>query len=160
MVLPAISTNTLAGMMEAVAEPPHNGRAELPTLAAALQLEADELLPIADTLQLMRLAELEGRSIRLTPAGRRFAVSDVDTRKQIFAQNLMAYVPLAAHIRRVLDDRASHQAPIGRFQDELEDFMSEDYAQETLLAVIAWGRYAEIFAFHEDRGMFSLDDPG
>jgi NitT/TauT family transport system ATP-binding protein len=160
MVLPPVSTNTLAGMMEAVAEPPHNGRAELPTLAAALQLEADELLPIADTLQLMRLAELEGRSIRLTPAGRRFAVSDVDTRKQIFAQNLLAYVPLAAHIRRVLDDRASHQAPIGRFQDELEDFMSEDYAEETLQAVVAWGRYAEIFAFHEDRGMFSLDDPG
>ena len=160
MVLPPVSTNTLAGMIEALAAPHHGGKAELPALAAELQLEADELLPIADTLQLMRLAEIEGRTIRLTPAGKRYATADVDARKQLFAQNLLAYVPLAAHIRRVLDDRASHQAPIGRFRDELEDFMSEDYAHETLLAVIAWGRYAEIFAFHEDRGLFSLDDPG
>jgi NitT/TauT family transport system ATP-binding protein len=157
MALPRVSTNTLAGMMEALAS--QDGKAELPELAADLQLEADELLPIADTLQLMRFAEIEGRTIRLTAAGKRYAVADVDARKQLFAQNLMAFVPLAAHIRRVLDDRASHQAPIGRFRDELEDFMSEDYAEETLSAVITWGRYGEIFAFHDDRGTFSLDDP-
>jgi NitT/TauT family transport system ATP-binding protein len=160
MVLPPVSTNTLAGMIEALAAPPYDGKAELPALAAELQLEADELLPIADTLQLMRLAEIDGRTIRLSAAGKRYAIAEVDARKQLFAQNLLAYVPLAAHIRRVLDDRASHQAPIGRFRDELEDFMSESYAEETLSAVVAWGRYAEIFAFHDDRGMFSLDDPG
>ena len=38
-------------------------------LASELQLEADELLPIAETLQLMRFAEIDGRTIRLT-AGR------------------------------------------------------------------------------------------
>ena len=160
MALPIISTNTLAGMIEALAAAPHEGKAELPTLASDLMLEADELLPIAETLQLMRFAEIEGRVIRLTPAGRRYAVAEVDARKQLFAQQLLAYVPLAAHIRRVLDDRASRQAPASRFRDELEDFMSEDYAEETLDAVITWGRYAEVFAFHDDSDRFSLEDPG
>ena len=159
MVLPAISTNTLAGMLEAVAAAPHEGKAELPVLAHALNLEADELLPIAETLQLMRLAEIEGRIIRLTPAGRRYAISEVDARKQLFAQQLLTYVPLAAHIRRVLDDRAAHQAPARRFRDELEDFMSEDYAEDTLNAVVTWGRYGEVFAYHEDTDQFSLEDP-
>jgi NitT/TauT family transport system ATP-binding protein len=159
MALTHISTNTLAGMIESLAAAPNEGKAELPTLASELQLEADELLPIAETLQLMRLAELEGRMIRLTPAGKRYAGADIDERKQLFAQHLMAYVPLAAHIRRVLDDRASHQAPARRFRDELEDFMSEDYAEETLDAVVSWGRYAEVFAFHEDTDQFSLEDP-
>jgi NitT/TauT family transport system ATP-binding protein len=160
MALTHISTNTLAGMIESLAAPPNDGKAELPNLASELQLEADELLPIAETLQLMRFAEIEGRMIRLTTAGKRYAVADVDERKQLFAQHLLTYVPLAAHIRRVLDDRASHQAPARRFRDELEDFMSEDYAEETLDAVIGWGRYAEAFAFHEGADQFSLDDPG
>jgi NitT/TauT family transport system ATP-binding protein len=159
MALPHISTNTLAGMIEALVGAPNNGKAELPVLASELQLEADELLPIAETLQLMRFAEIEGRMIRLTAVGRRYANAEVDARKQLFAQNLLAYVPLAAHIRRVLDDRASHQAPARRFRDELEDFMSEEYAEETLDAVVDWGRYAEVFAFHEDHDQFSLDDP-
>ena len=159
MVLPHISTNTLAGMIEAVAAPPNEDRAELPTLANELKREVDELLPIAETLQLMRFAEIDGRMIRLTAAGRRYAQADVDERKQLFAQQLIAYVPLAAHIRRVLDDRAAHQAPARRFRDELEDFMSEDYAQETLDAVISWGRYGEIFAFHEVADLFSLENP-
>jgi NitT/TauT family transport system ATP-binding protein len=159
MALTHVSTNTLAGMMEALAGAPNNGKAELPVLASELQLEADELLPIAETLQLMRFAEISGRMIRLTTAGKRYVNAEVDARKQLFAQNLLAYVPLASHIRRVLDDRASHQAPARRFRDELEDFMSEDYAEETVNAVVDWGRYAEVFAFHEDLDQFSLDDP-
>ncbi|MDB5483020.1 MAG: nitrate transporter ATP-binding protein [Caulobacteraceae bacterium] len=159
MALTHVSTNTLAGMIEAIAAPPNNGSADLATLARELQMEADELLPIAETLQLMRFAEIEGRTIRLTPAGRRYDAADVDERKQLFAQHLLAYVPLAAHIRRVLDDRASHQAPATRFRDELEDFMSEPYAEETMDAIVSWGRYAEIFAYHEDDDRFSLDDP-
>ena len=160
MALTHISTNTLAGMIESLATSPYDGKAELPTLASELQLEADELLPIAETLQLMRFAEIEGRMIRLTPAGKRYAVAEVDARKQLFAQHLLTYVPLAAHIRRVLDDRTSHQAPARRFRDEIEDFMSEDYAEETLAAVVGWGRYAEVFAYREDIDLFTLEDPG
>src|SRR5580698_2110322 len=159
MALPHISTNTLAGMMESLAGAPYSGKAELPTLASELQLEADELLPIAETLQLMRFAEIEGRMLRLTAAGKRYAVAEVDARKQLFARHLLTYVPLAAHIRRVLDDRTSHQAPARRFRDELEDFMSEDYAEETLNAVVGWGRYAEVFAYREDVDLFTLEDP-
>jgi NitT/TauT family transport system ATP-binding protein len=159
MALTHVNTNTLAGMIETLAAAPYSGKADLADLARELQMEADELLPIAETLQLMRFAEIAGREIRLTPAAKRYDAADVDQRKQIFAQHLIAYVPLAAHIRRVLDDRASHQAPASRFRDELEDFMSEAYAEETMDAIITWGRYAEIFAYHEDDDRFSLDDP-
>ena len=100
-----------------------------------------------------------GGTIRLTAAARRYDAADVDERKQIFARQLLAHVPLAAHIRRVLDDRASHQAPASRFRDELEDFMSEPRADETMDAIVSWGRYAEVFAFHDDQDRFSLDDP-
>ncbi|MGH1569454.1 AAA-associated domain-containing protein [Methylobacterium sp. P31] len=159
MILPPVSTSLLAGLMEAVAGAPYDGKADLPPLASALALEIDDLFPIAETLQLLRFAELEGGDIRLTADGRRFAESDVDERKSLFGQHLIAHVPLAAHVRRVLDDRASHTAPRSRFQVELEDHMSEEYADQTLQALISWARYAEAFAYDEAAGIFSLEDP-
>jgi NitT/TauT family transport system ATP-binding protein len=159
MVLPQVSTNALAGMIEEVDAQPFDGKASLADLADSLQLEVDELLPIAETLQLLRFAELQGANIRLTPLARRYAQGDVDQRKAQFRNALLAHVPLAQHIRRILDERAGHAAPARRFRDELEDHMSPDYAAETLATVTLWGRYGEVFAYDEDSDEFSLDDP-
>lgn len=159
MVLPKVSTNALAGLIEEVDATPFNGHASLADLADQLQLEVDELLPIAETLQLLRFAELRGADIALSSSAQRYAQGDVDQRKALFKQALLAHVPLAQHIRRILDERAGHSAPARRFRDELEDYMSEEYADETLRTVTSWGRYAEVFAFDEADDRFSLDDP-
>lgn len=160
MELPPVSSNLIAGLIEAVAEPPYRGHAGLPALAAQLRLEINELFPIAESLQLLGLAELGDGDLRLSEAGARFAALDTDARKRLFARQLAARVPLAAHIRRVLDERAAHQAPARRFRDELEDHMSPDYAAATLRAVVSWARYAEYFAYDEAADRFSLDNPG
>ncbi len=158
-VLPQVSTNLMSGLMEAVAAAPFNGKADLPEIASDLQMEIDELFPVAETLQLLRLAELEGGDLKLTEDGLAFAHSSIDERKRIFSRHLLTYVPLAAHIRRVLDERASHSARKSRFIDELEDFMSEEEADQTLRAAIRWGRFAEAFAYDDENAMFSLENP-
>jgi NitT/TauT family transport system ATP-binding protein len=158
-ILPRVSTNLFAGMTEAVAQPPYSGRADLPVIAERLQLEIDELFPVAETLQMLRLAELEGGDIRLTDAGKRFAESEITEKKRIFAQHLIAYLPLAAHIRRILDERPNHEAPKSRFSEELEDHMSPDAAEMTLRSAINWGRFAEIFAYDDDEQRFTLENP-
>jgi NitT/TauT family transport system ATP-binding protein len=158
-VLPKVSTNLLSGLIEAVAAPPFNGTADLPKIASDLQMEIDELFPVAETLQLLRFAEVEGGDIKLAEDGLAFAHAEVDERKRIFMRHLLTYVPLAAHVRRVLDERASHSARKSRFIDELEDFMSEDAADQTLRAVIRWARYAEAFAYDDENAMFSLENP-
>ena len=95
----------------------------------------------------------------MTEEGKRFAQAGLDERKQLFARHLLCYVSLAAHIRRVLDERPSHTAPWRRFSDELEDHMLEDAAEQTLRAVISLGRYAEVFAYDDGTEMFSLENP-
>lgn len=159
MLLPQVSPNLLAGLVEAVAAEPHHGHADLPALAGALQMEVDDLFPVAEVLQLLRFAEVAEGDIRLTEAGRRFVDLDPDGRKRLFAHHVALHVPLAAHIRRVLDERGMHRAPASRFQDELEDHMSEKFAEQTLRAVTSWARYGEIFAYDEASGVFSLDNP-
>ena len=157
--LPQVSSNLLAGLMEAVAAAPFNGTADLPKIASDLQMEIDELFPVAETLQMLRFAELEGGDLKLTEDGLAFAHASLDERKRIFLRHLLSYVPLAAHIRRVLDERASHSARKSRFIDELEDFMSEEAAEQSLRAIVSWGRYAEAFAYDDENAMFSLENP-
>ncbi len=159
MALPRVSTNTIAGMIEEIAAEPYFGRADLPALADSLQLEIDELFPVAETLQLLRFAELEEGDIKLTNAGTRFADLETDARKKLFGDHLLAYVPLAARIKAVLEERPSHTARSTRFLEELEDYMSEDYADQTLKSIVNWGRYGEVFAYDETSETLSLENP-
>jgi len=159
MLLPRVSPNLLAGLMEAVAAEPYRGHADLPKLAGPLQMEIDDLFPVAESLQLLRFAEIAEGDIRLTDAGTRFVQLEQDARKRLFSQHVLAYVPLAQHIRRVLDERGTHTAPASRFRDELEDHMTEEAAEQTLRSVTSWARYGEVFAYDEDAGVFSLENP-
>ncbi len=153
-----VSTNLLAGLMETLAAPPYNGHADLPALAGPLQLELDDLLPISEALQLLRLADVAEGDIQLTDQGRAFVDADTDSRKRLFGAALRSNVPLAGEIRRVLDERPAHRASAVRFRDELEDYMSPDYAEDTLRAAISWGRYGELYAYDEDADQFFLDE--
>jgi NitT/TauT family transport system ATP-binding protein len=159
MPLIHVSPSQIAGLIEALAAPPYNGKADLPDIAYEQELEVDELFPVAEAMQLLRLAEVEGGDIKLTHMGKRFADGELNERKEIFSRALMSQVPLAAHVRRVLDERASHSAPKTRFLDELEDHMAEDTAEETLKAVVSWARYGELFSYDDDSAMFSLENP-
>jgi NitT/TauT family transport system ATP-binding protein len=157
--LPPVSTNMIAGLIETVAAPPYDGEADLPEIARTLQLEIDDLFPVAEILHYLGFAEIKEGDILLSATARNFADLDTQTRKKIFAEHLLASVPLAQHIKHVLDERPGHRAPRVRFEQELEDHLSDAAAEETLDAVIDWGRYAEIFAYDDQSEMFSLEDP-
>jgi NitT/TauT family transport system ATP-binding protein len=157
-ILPRVSANLLSGVLETLAGE-YNGKADLPVFAEEQHLEGDELFPVADALQMLHLGEIEGGDIKLTDIGRQYVEAGTDDRKKIFQRQLLAYVPLAAHIRRVLQERSNHVAPKSRFFDELEDHMSTEDAEETLRSVTAWARYAEAFAYDDDSQTFSLENP-
>ena len=157
--LPDVSTNEIAGLLETVSRAPFNGKADLPVISQELQMGDEELFPIIEVVHQLGFAELTAGDILLAPAARAFAEADTEARKKLFAQQLLASVPLAAHIKRVLDERPGHRAPRVRFEEELEDYLSDSYAEETLDRVINWGRYAELFAYDDEAQMFSLENP-
>ena len=156
--LPDAAVQQLSALMERLTEPPYSGRADLPHLADEENLVLDELFPLIEFMQLLGWAQVSGGDIELTAAGRVYAEADMLTRKQIFADAVLKHVPLAAHIRRVLDERPGHRAPAARFLRELEDHLSEEEAERVLDTVINWGRHAEIFAYDYDDEVLSLEN--
>lgn len=158
MVLPYISTNILQGFIETLATV-YGGQAELSNMSETFRIkeEEGEILTIAETLQLFRFCELDGADVRLTDKGKEFAAGDIDNRKKLFHDHLQTYIPLASHIRSVLDERHDHRAPINRFLNEIEDYMPEESAEVTIKTIISWARYAELFAYDEKIGKLYLE---
>jgi NitT/TauT family transport system ATP-binding protein len=156
--LPDAAVQQFSALLDTLAEPPYRGRADLPQLADEENLAVDDLFPLIEALELFGFAVVSAGDIELTARGRAYAAADLQARKEIFAEALAQRVPLAAHIRRVLDERPGHRAPAARFQRELEDHLSEEEAQRVLDTVIDWGRYAEIFAYDYDSEVLSLEN--
>ncbi len=156
--LPDAAVQQLSGLIDSLTEAPYHGRADLPHLADEENLVMDELFPLIETLQLLGFAHVSGGDIELTALGHAYAAADMLTRKQLFADAVLKHVPLAAHIRRVLDERPGHRAPAARFLRELEDHLSEEEAERVLDTVINWGRHAEIFAYDYDSEVLNLEN--
>jgi NitT/TauT family transport system ATP-binding protein len=155
--LPHATVNQMSGLVASLVAPPHDGSAELAEIARTHIFEVDDLFPIAEALHILEFAELNGDQLKLTAAGRVLArCSDTDGRKKLFGEHLLKFVPLVAHIRRVLDERAGHIAPRARFEIELEDHLTLPEAETTLRAAIAWGRYAELFIYDDRKRIFAM----
>jgi NitT/TauT family transport system ATP-binding protein len=157
--IPDAPTQQLSALIDTLMEDRYRGRADLPDLAEYQSLSVDELFVLLDGMQLLGLAQVGGGDVELTPAGKAFSIAEMDQRKTIFADNLLRNVPLAAHIQKVLRERPNHRAPASRFLNELEDYMSEEWAQDTLERLINWARYAELFAYDYDTETFRLEEP-
>lgn len=157
--LPDAPVQQLSGLVDTLVEAPYHGRADLPHLADSVGLETDEMLPLIEALQILGFAHVGGGDIELTAAGRAYSEADILDRKIMFSEHLVRHIPLAAHIRRVLDERPGHRAPKARFLRELEDHLDEEEADELLETIINWGRHAELFAYDLDSEVLSLENP-
>jgi NitT/TauT family transport system ATP-binding protein len=157
--IPDAPTQQLSALIDTLMEDRYKGRADLPDLAEYQSLSVDDLFVLLDGMQLLGFAHVGGGDVELTPAGKAFSDAEMDDRKELFRDHLLRNVPLAAHIQKVLQERPNHRAPASRFLTELEDHMSEEWANDTLERLINWGRYAELFAYDYDTETFRLEEP-
>ncbi len=157
--LPVVDISELTGLVEAMEEREVDGHVNLPELSESLHLDVNNVFPLTEVLDMLRFAKISEGELTFTEAGKRFANATILERKQIFAQHLLQYIPLAQHIRQVLDQSPNHRTQERTFLDELENYFSKDESDRILRTIIDWGRYAEILAYDYDSGELSLENP-
>ena len=157
--LPLVDISELTGLIETLASDEYGDQVDLSEIAEDMYLEVGDLFPLTDALTLFRFGNVQDGKVSLSAQGRLFAEAEILKKKLIFKNQLLSHVALARHIRHVLDERPSHTADKNRFLNELQDNLSEDAALELLTFCIDWGRYAELFAYDDNTGVLSLDDP-
>jgi NitT/TauT family transport system ATP-binding protein len=155
--LPHARIEALAGLIELLAE--RGGRDDLHRLAADLQFEADDLLPLVDGAVLLGLARVETGDAILTGSGTAFAEAPIPGRKELFRRLLLARPTLVTRIHGALAAKQNHRLPEALFLDLLEEHFSASEARRQLDTALDWGRYAELFAFEKDTHELWLEPP-
>nr|WP_189361145.1 AAA-associated domain-containing protein [Thermogemmatispora tikiterensis] len=93
----------------------------------------------------------------LTAVGRQLAEADVQEEKRLFRQQALARIAL---LRRIAEDLAAapgHRVDEERYLERLREHFSEGEAEAQLQTIIDLGRYAEIFTYQEEAGVFALE---
>ncbi len=157
--LPSANVQQMLGVLDAVREESDNDRLEFAELAEELEMELDEIFPVVEGLELLGFAKVDAGSLHLTATGAAFLAADILKRKVIFGRALRERVPLAVHITEAIEAEDDHRVEEDRFLAELNESLTEEEAQRVLEVVVAWGRYAEIFAYDYDTSEFSLENP-
>ena len=133
-----------------------SGRADLPKLAEETELADHELLPLAQAVSLLGLARLAAGDLHLTPLGQRYVDGAHTLRQELFGQQLLAHVPLAAHIRHSLEQEESGELPEEPFLQLLSESLDAAEAERVLRTAIEWGRHGEVFEYNYTTGLIHL----
>ena len=158
-VLPRVSANLLSGLVETLAAPPFNGKADLPVLADELHMEVDDLFPVAESLQMLRLAEVEGGDIKLTDTGKQFG----ELRPGRSQETVPASAGVLRSVGRPYPPRVARARQSRRAEEPLLRRAGRPHESRGSRVDAArgdrLGRYAEVFAYDDDSGTFSLENP-
>lgn len=157
--LPDTNVSRIEGVLDLLADAPFNGRADLPQLAGEVELTDEELFPTYEALSLLGLAILEKGDIILSPLGQHYADADHTLRQELFGQQVLTHVPLAAHIRRNLEQETSGSLPEQPLLELLEEFLKADEAKRVFEIAVEWGRYGEVYEYDYHTGRLTLPEP-
>ena len=156
--LPEADVGRMESLLELLADEQFKGRADLPQLGEESELTDEDLLPLADALHRLELAQLSGGDLLMTPLGHNYVQGSHEFRRQVFGQQLLAHVPLAAFIRHSLEQEADGELKEEPFLKLLMDSMDAVEAERVLRVAIEWARYGEVFEYNYHTGMIHLPE--
>ncbi len=156
--LPEADIARLEGLLELLIDAPFGGRADLPKLAEASELTDDELLPLVQALALLDLSTLTDGDLLVTAVGRDYVDRTHVDRQAIFGRQLIAHVPLVAHIRHSLDQEPTGELAETPFLRLLQESLDGAEAERVMQTAIEWGRHGEIFEYDYRTGMIHLPE--
>jgi len=151
-VLPHVPVGQVTGLVERLHA--DGDREDVYVLGQELQMEVDDLLPLIQAIDMLNLGNIESGDVYLTPAGVHFADAGVLEEKEVFRQQVVDHVQLIRQILSALDAAPNKRLRLDTILKELESYFSPDEAERQLDTAIDWGRYAELFAFDDQDGVF------
>jgi NitT/TauT family transport system ATP-binding protein len=147
-LLPHARPGGIAGLLEILVD--QGGTEDLYHLSEKLLMEVDDLFPIVEAAVLLGFAELKEGDVDITPAGKTWAESDIDTQKHLFREAALSRILLFQQIDKILRSKSDHSIPLELFRDILDEHHPEAEIQRQLETVLNWGRYCELFNYDSE----------
>jgi NitT/TauT family transport system ATP-binding protein len=156
-MLPHARLGAVSGFLELLHD--RGAKEDLYRIAEELRLEVDDLLPIVEASSLLKFASAEKGDVELTAAGRQFAEGDMEVRRKLIREAMLANIQLIQRMMGALASKSNHSMPVEFFRDILDESFSDAQTKNQVETALDWGRFAGIFNYDAAQDTLSLPEP-
>jgi len=151
--LPYALNADLLGTLEYLAT--QGGSCDIFQVVAQTHVPFEKVLTSVKGLEMLELVETPKRSVHLTSLGHRFVEAGMDERKLIWRDQILE-LKLFRVVREMLDLREG-ELPKEELIQELSTRLPMEDPEQTFETIVAWGRFAEIFAYREEKEVLTYE---
>ena len=151
--LPCAQNADMLGLLEFLDA--QGGTCDLFQVVAHTHVPFEKVLTTVKGLEMLELVDTPKRSVELTPLGRRFVEGGMDERKLIWRDQLLE-LKLFRVVQELLDLREGDLSREELIQEIAGRLPMED-PELTFETIVAWGRFGELFAYREERGVLTFE---
>ena len=151
--LPCAQNADMLGLLEFLDA--QGGSCDLFQVVAHTHVPFEKVLTTVKGLEMLELVDTPKRSVELTALGRRFVQAGMDERKLIWRDQLLE-LKLFRVVQELLDLREGDLSREELIQEIAGRLPMED-PELTFETIVAWGRFGELFAYREERGVLTFE---
>jgi len=123
------------------------GNINIYSLAEGPAVDSRESFPLIDMAVLLGFSQIQDGQISLTQAGRKFIKATDFEGKEVFAEQLLRYIPMINQMLRYLESSSSKKISATVFEEILKGYFTPEQTREQLEILIGWGLHANLFSY-------------
>ena len=150
--LPQAGSADILGLLEFVEA--QGGTSDLFQVATHTHVPFERVLTTVKAAEMLDLVDTPKRGVLLTPLGTRFVNANMDDRKDLWRAQLLE-LRLFRVVRQMMDLEEGQELPKEALLQELATRLPMEDPERTFETLVAWGRFGELFAYREERGVLT-----
>ncbi len=149
--LPMVQSADILGLLEFLEA--QGGTSDLFQVASHTHVPFEKVLTTVKAAEMLDLVDTPKRAVLLTPLGKRFVNANMDDRKDLWRAQLLE-LRLFRVVREMMD-LDDGELPKEELLLELATRLPMEDPEQTFETIVAWGRFGELFAYREERGVLT-----
>ncbi len=150
-----VSLDEIVGLLHYLSA--RGGSKDIFKIGAESHQHFDKVTVVLQAAELLDFIEILHRTVSLTKKGKEFLKANEEKRKKIWKEQLQV-IPLFVKVCDLLKKAPNHTLD----REHLITFLNKELpyqdASEQLYALVRWGHYGELFAYHRKSKQLSLTD--
>ncbi len=149
--LPKVQSADILGLLEFLEA--QGGTSDLFQVASHTHVPFERVLTTVKAAEMLDFVDTPKRSVLLTPLGKRFVNANMDDRKDLWRAQLLELrlFRVVVDMMELDEGELAEEALI----KELATRLPMEDPEETFETIVAWGRFGELFAYREERGVLT-----
>ncbi len=149
--LPETGISKIIGLLELVHD--NNDKIDVDDLAENLRLDVDDLLPVVKGGEMLGLLKVEKSTVFLTGEGLKLILMKIPERKKEIRKIMLKLDFFKNFVLEITTKKKLNKKDVLKF---IKKEMSVKEEEKFIKTIIEWGRYAELFNYTDDDGIFNM----